>query len=154
MEIERKFLLTAFPPELSDSPSTAIEQGYLVIGEGGAEARVRRRDGRCTLTVKAGKGVSRAETEIALGADQFEALWPATAGRRVEKTRHEVPLSGGLLAEVDVYAGALEGLVVAEVEFTDLATADGFVAPAWLGAEITDDDGYKNRRLAVDGRPA
>lgn len=152
MEIERKFLLSEPPQETGDTPHTRIAQGYLVLGEG-EEARLRRRDDTLCLTVKAGRGRSRSETEIPLGEDQFEALWPLTAGRRIDKVRHELALPGGLVAEVDVYAGALDGLLVAEVEFPDEEAAEAFSPPPWFGREVTDDDAYKNRALAVDGRP-
>ena len=76
-----------------------------------------------------------------------------TEGRRVVKTRHEVPL-GDLVAEVDVYAGDLDGLLTAEVEFPDEASARAFVAPGWLGRDVTDDPRYGNRVLAVDGIPS
>ena len=56
-------------------------------------------------------------------------------------------------AEVDEYAGALDGLVVAEVEFADEETARGFEPPAWFGRELTDDWRYANRSLAGDGMP-
>jgi CYTH domain-containing protein len=152
VEIERKFLVESPPPALGDAPGDAIEQGYLVIGEG-EEARVRRRADSLTLTVKSGSGLGRAETEIALDTEQFEALWPVTEGRRVVKVRHELPLEGGLVAELDVYAGALEGLSVVEVEFRDEDGARRFAPPAWFSREVTDDERYGNRRLAVAGLP-
>jgi adenylate cyclase len=95
----------------------------------------------------------RSESEIELTSEQFDSLWPATEGRRVEKTRRVWPLEGGPAAEVDVYAGRLDGLVVVEVEFVSASEAEAFVAPAWFGSEVTDDDRFKNRRLALDGRP-
>src|SRR4051795_11835505 len=174
MEIERKFLVDAPPGDLDRHPSSAIEQGYLAIEPGGVEVRVRRRGGTTVLTAKAGTGRTRAEEEVAIDADAFERLWPLTAGRRVEKVRHLIPLDGDLTLELDVYGGDLAGpvvadgeftlgldvyggdlagLVVAEVEFPDEATADAFAPPAWLGADVTDDERYKNHRLAVDGRP-
>ena len=153
MEIERKFLVDAPPEGLDRHPASAIDQGYLAIEPGGVEVRVRRRDGKAVLTVKAGTGRTRAEEEIAIDADAFERLWPLTEGRRVAKVRHLVPASGGLTIELDVYGGELAGLVVAEVEFPDEAAADGFAPPPWIGAEVTDDERYKNHRLAVDGRP-
>jgi adenylate cyclase len=154
VEIERKWLVEVPPPHVLAVPGDAIDQGYLVIGEGGAEVRVRRRGTRCWLTVKSGLGLARAEHEIELTGEQFDALWPATEGRRVQKTRRRLDGGSGAVFELDVYAGPLTGLIVAEVEFTDQPAARAFRAPAWLGTEITDDDAYKNRRLAVDGRPA
>jgi adenylate cyclase len=65
-----------------------------------------------------------------------------------------VPAGDGLVLEVDVYEGDLAGLVVAEVEFPSEAAADAWRPPAWLGAEVTTDERYKNHRLAVDGVPA
>ena len=153
MEIERKFLVDAPPADLERHPSSAIEQGYLAIEPGGVEVRVRRRDGKAVLTAKAGTGRTRAEEEVAIDAEAFERLWPLTEGRRIEKVRHLIPADGGLTIELDVYRGDLAGLVVAEVEFPDEATADGFAPPAWFGLDVTDDERYKNHRLAVDGRP-
>lgn len=151
-EIERKFLLDALPDDLPDGE--AIDQGYLAIMDDGLEVRIRRRAGRCTLTVKQGKGAVRAEEELDIEPDRFERLWPLTAERRVEKTRHVVPWEGGLAIEVDVYAGALEGLLVAEVEFASPDAADAFAPPAWFGADVTEDGRYKNAALATRGRPA
>src|SRR4051812_29701618 len=153
MEIERKFLVDAPPEDLDRHPSSAIEQGYLAIEPGGVEVRVRRRGGTAVLTAKAGSGRTRAEEEVAIDADAFERLWPLTAGRRVEKVRHLIPLDGGLTLELDVYGGDLAGLVVAEVEFPDEATADAFAPPAWLGADAPDGERYKNHPPAADGRP-
>ena len=95
----------------------------------------------------------RGEEEFAIEPDRFERLWPLTDGRRVVKTRHEVAL-GDLVAEVDVYEGDLDGLLTAEVEFPDEASARAFVAPAWLGRDVTDDKRYGNRVLAVEGIPS
>jgi CYTH domain-containing protein len=60
---------------------------------------------------------------------------------------------GGLRIEVDVYDGALTGLVLAEVEFATEQDSAAFEPPDWFGAEVTEDARYKNRALAVDGRP-
>ena len=152
-EIERKFLVPEPPPELRRWPSTRIEQGYLAVGADGTEVRVRRRDGKATLTVKGGRGRSRAEEEIDIDVERFERLWPLTDGRRLEKARYVIPGAGGLELEVDVYAGALAGLTVAEVEFAGEEEASAFEPPDWFGREVTDDARFKNQRLACDGAP-
>jgi adenylate cyclase len=111
--------------------------------------RVRRRDGRTWLTVKAGAGRVRVEEEIEIEGDRFERLWPL----RIEKTRYEIDADGGAVIELDVYTGDLEGLVVAEVEFDSEEAAEAYVAPDWLGTDVTEDLRYKNQRLARDGAP-
>jgi adenylate cyclase len=153
IEIERKFLVPEAPDDLDRHRSTAIEQGYLAIADDGTEVRIRRRDGSATLTVKAGGGRSRIEEELEIDEDRFERLWPVTKGRRIEKTRYEIPTDDGLTIELDVYDGALAGLVVAEVEFDSEDAADAFTGPDWLGREVTDDQRYKNQRLACEGAP-
>jgi adenylate cyclase len=154
IEIERKFLVPEPPADLDRWPSTTIEQGYLAVDGDGTEVRVRRRAERAALTVKSGGGRSRVEEEIEIEPERFERLWPLTEGRRIEKTRYEIPAGDRLTIELDVYGGALAGLVVAEIEFASEEHADAFAAPGWLGAEVTDDPRYKNQRLARDGAPA
>jgi adenylate cyclase len=152
-EVERKFVLSAIPFALGGYSSSEIRQGYLSIDPDGSEVRVRRRGERCTLTVKRGAGIARDEEELDLDEEEFARLWPLTEGRRVDKTRYEIPAADGLVIELDVYAGRLEGLITAEVEFGGPEQAERFEPPDWLGREVTDDAAYKNRRLAVDGPP-
>jgi adenylate cyclase len=153
IEIERKFLVAEPPSDLEQWPSTAIAQGYLAVGADGTEVRVRRRDGEAWLTVKSAGGRTRVEEEIEIDAERFERLWPLTEGRRIEKRRYEIPAGDGLTVELDVYAGDLDGLVTAEVEFASEEAAEAFAAPDWLGSDVTDDPRYKNQRLARDGVP-
>jgi CYTH domain-containing protein len=153
VEIERKFRLEGEPDWISDCDSTRIEQGYLAIeGAGGAEVRLRRRDGETLLTVKLGSGEIRTEEEIALEPEQFEALWPLTKGRRVEKVRYLVPTESGEI-EVDVFEGELAGMITAEMELDSEAQSDAFDPPGWLGREVTGDDRYANETLAAHGLP-
>jgi CYTH domain-containing protein len=154
MEIERKFLVDRLPDGLEWADVRRIDQGYLALDErSGAEVRLRRHGDELSLTVKGEGGLSRVEVGLPLDEDEFKSLWSFTEGRRVEKTRNVVP-SGDLRIEVDVYDGALAGLVIAEVEFGSEEDSAAFEPPAWFGAEVTDDPRYKNRALAVDGRPA
>lgn len=149
-EIERKFVLETMPPEAAAAPATRIEQGYLAVDDG-AEVRLRRAGGERLLTVKHGHGESREEVEIRLYGEQFEALWPLTAGRRLCKTRHRVALGAGLMVEVDRYESELEGLVVAEVEFPSEQACRAFQPPSWLGREVTGEAAYANQALALNG---
>jgi CYTH domain-containing protein len=153
VEIERKFVLAAAPPRLEAHEHARIEQGYVALDANGTEVRVRRRGDARVMTIKSGAGLVRTEAELALDPEPFDALWPLTDGRRVIKTRFLVPLDGGLTAEVDVYEGALDGLMTAEVEFPSERDSEAFDAPEWLGREVTGDARYANRTLAVSGPP-
>ena len=145
-EIERKFLVRDLPT-LTNYPHIEISQGYLVSLDNGLQVRLRQSGDRYSLTYKRGAGPVREEREVELTAEQFEVLWPATEGRRLVKTRSEIPL-GDLIVEIDIYHGRHEGLIVAEVEFDEEKTAANFQAPAWLGADVTGDPRYSNQLLA------
>jgi adenylate cyclase len=150
LEIERKFLVDRRPGELAEGDR--IEQGYLAIGEDGVEVRVRRRRDDMTLTIKSGPGMTRTEVELPLDAERFDALWPLTERRRVTKTRHLIPLGDDLTVELDVYSGAHDGLLTAEIEFPSAEASEAFEPPAWLGREVTGDGDYANQALATRGR--
>ena len=146
-EIERKFLLKRLPPRLRHFHSRTIEQGYLSVKSDGSQIRLRKAGRHHSLTVKRGRGVTRQEIEVDLTRDQFEELWPATAGCRLTKTRYDVPF-GRHLIEIDVYHGRNEGLVVAEVEFKDESECRRFRPPDWFAAEVSGKARYSNPRLA------
>jgi adenylate cyclase len=151
VEVERKFLVGE-PPDLGDTESDEIEQGYLAIGSDG-EVRLRRKGEKLVLTAKRGAGLSRDEAEVELDRESFERLWPLTEGRRLHKRRHLIP-DGDLTIELDVYEGDLEGLLVAEIEFDSEDQARAFEPPGWIGEEVTGDERYLNETLATQGRPS
>ncbi|MEW6749789.1 MAG: CYTH domain-containing protein [Candidatus Latescibacterota bacterium] len=152
-EIERKFLVLRPPEDLSQWPCQRLLQGYLSAGGGGIEVRLRQQGTRHYLTAKSRGGLVRQERQIELSPEQFAELWPLTQGRRVEKTRYRVAW-GRHTVELDVYAGRLEGLLTAEVEFASQAESRAFVPPDWLGEEVGDDPRYRNESLALHGRPS
>jgi adenylate cyclase len=150
VEIERKFLVPE-APDLTGTDADEIEQGYLAIGSDG-EVRLRRKGERLLLTAKRGSGISRDEVEVELDREPFERLWPLTEGRRLHKRRHVIPY-GDLRIEVDAYEGELEGLLVAEIEFSSEDEARAFQPPDWIGEEVTGDERYLNETLATRGPP-
>ena len=146
-EIERKFLVRKLPEQLAGFPHAEISQGYLVSLDDGLQVRLRKSNERYSLTYKRGVGNVREEREVELTPIQFDALWPATEGKRLEKTRYDIPL-GNRVVEIDVYGGRHHGLVVAEVEFDDEESAKNFQPPDWLGDDVTGDPRYSNQLLA------
>lgn len=148
-EIERRWLLGVLPPDFQHHPRSAIEQGYLAFDESGIEVRVRKRAGAACLTVKHKGSFVREEFNVPLSSELWDGLWALTAGRRLYKTRYEIPL-GERVVEIDVYDGSNSGVVVAEVEFPDEQTALAFIAPPWFGEEITGSVRYSNPSMAVE----
>jgi adenylate cyclase len=149
-EIERKFLVPALP-DLAGAVKTDLRQGYITSPEDSVEVRLRQSDQACFLAVKSGEGMVRTERETIISAEQFDALWPATAGRRIEKTRWTGRLNDTLCYELDVYAGALAPLLTVEVEFDSEQEAAAFVMPEWFGPEVSADKRFRNKSLALSG---
>ena len=151
VEIERKFLLGNDSWRSAVTGSQTIRQGYLAQGEG-ASVRIRLVDARTALlTVKSVElKRTRSEWEYAVPLADGEELIALCGQQVIEKHRHIVVHRGNAF-EVDVFAGALAGLVVVELELED-ETAK-FERPSWLGEEVTDDPRYRNSALARDGRP-
>ena len=71
-------------------------------------------------------------------------------GLVIEKTRHEVR-HNGYVYEVDDFAGALAGLVIAELETPD--DVQKAKLPQWLGREVTGESAFYNASLARNGLP-
>jgi len=153
IEIERKFLVKELPADLENYPHSEIMQGYLIITDNDIEVRIRKKGDKYFETVKAGSGLVRKESEKEIPKEAFWDHWPLTEGKRVEKVRYEI-LYNGKLIELDVYSGELEGLAVAEVEFDSEEENVSFTPPEWFGKEVTHDERYKNKNLALHGKPS
>jgi CYTH domain-containing protein len=151
VEIERKFLVAADPDGVLDD-GVALRQAYVAI-EGDRTVRVRQAGDRATLTVKAGRGVSRTEIETPLPEDVFAELWALGRDRSIDKRRRRVPLPGGLVAELDDFGGRHAGLRLVEVEFPSAREAEAFVPPPWFGDDVTDEEWATNAWLSVHGLP-
>lgn len=152
-EIERKFLVSVLPTDLLARTAQYVQQGYIAVDSDGTEVRLRWQDGACSLTVKHGSGLVRKEVEIGLTTKQFDALWPMTAGRRIEKKRFALDWRENLIV-IDVFEGRLAHLILAEVEFKTVEESRQFVPPPWCLREVTDDNHYKNSTLAACGIPS
>ena len=145
LEIERRFLVTGDGWRAAAIGTRRLHQGYLAR-EDGVTVRLRVADGAAKLTIKGPGGLVRPEFEYAIPAQEAEEMLATLCtGRRLVKTRHDVP-HGGLMWEVDVFEGPLAGLVVAEVELPHAAHL--LDLPPWAGREVTEDPRYSNAALA------
>lgn len=145
LEIERKFLVASLSDCLRGATSSLhIAQGY-ISRDPARTVRVRIKGSRGFLTIKGlTHGCSRFEWEKEIPLEEAEALLGLCEGSVIDKTRYLVPW-GGKTFEVDVFHGAHEGLVVAEIELQ--SESEDFERPSWLGLEVTGDPQYYNSNL-------
>ena len=146
-EIERKFLVSG--EFRQDSPeSYRIMQGY-ICSDPDRTVRVRVRGDNGFLTIKGRSsedGLSRYEWEKEIPVSEALELMALCGSGVIDKTRYLVPF-GGHTYEVDVFHGANEGLVLAEIELSD--EQEAFEKPSWLGEEVTGDVRYYNSMLSL-----
>lgn len=146
-EIERKFLVSG--EFRQDSPeSYRIIQGY-ICSDQDRTVRVRVRGDKGFLTIKgrsSADGLSRYEWEKEIPASEAVELMALCGSGVIDKTRYLVPF-GRHTYEVDVFHGANEGLVLAEVELAE--EQETFEKPSWLGEEVTGDPRYYNSMLSL-----
>ena len=146
-EIERKFLVSG--EFRQDSPeSYRIMQGY-ICSDPDRTVRVRVRGDKGFLTIKGRSsedGLSRYEWEKEIPVTEAAELMALCGSGVIDKTRYLVPF-GKHTYEVDVFHGANEGLVLAEIELSD--EQEAFEMPSWLGEEVTGDVRYYNSMLSL-----
>ena len=150
VERERRFLVDrGAMPDLDPATGRLIEDRYLP----GTGLRLRKITAPGEPPVfKLGKkypgpGLStRPMTNIYLDAAEYDVLAMLPAAT-LTKRRHDI--AGGFV--IDMFEGALAGLVLAEVSATDEATLAAIAAPEWCGREVTDDPAFAGGALAIDG---
>ncbi|MGN6818229.1 MAG: hypothetical protein ACTHJR_06110 [Sphingomonas sp.] len=149
-ERERRFLVDrATMPALDAATARLIEDLYLP----GTGLRLRKVTAPGAPPVfKLGKKYpgaglsSRPMTNIYLDAAEHAVLSALPAAPLV-KRRHDV----GNGFAIDVFEGALAGLILAEVSADDEAALAAVVAPCWCVAEVTDDPAFAGGTLAIEG---
>jgi CYTH domain-containing protein len=156
LECERKFRLTAFSRDTLPKETVDIDivQTYLVA-QPGTDERVRARGQHNnwvyyhTTKERRGPGVT-VERERMLSKHEYDALLVRRdcALLPIRKTRscfvHE-----GQYCEVDQFHGHQKGLVLLEIELTDIQQE--VTVPCYLGhyEEVTDDRAFSNVALAA-----
>ena len=186
-EIERKWKLHRLPDRLLHANNQGggggveclwMQQGYLppakdadftIFAEASPDdvpriGRIRSMEARAggaatrfVHTIKSGSGLIRREQERDISQAAFEAAWPETRGRRIQKTRWRIPESG-VIWEVDLFEGESDlglqdgGLVLLEAEAADPEQARRLQLPPWLAEvvdrEVTEDPAFTNAEIA------
>jgi CYTH domain-containing protein len=151
VERERRFLLATPPTPSTVTVTRVITDRYLV----GTRLRLRRADfpdgsseRKLTQKVPISRpgGVQGLITNTYLSLAEYDLLASLPAAV-LSKTRFSVPPLG-----VDVFNGPLQGLVLAEAEFTTDEEAQSFVPPPECVAEVTNDVRFTGGRLVETPR--
>jgi len=145
-EIERKFLVLNDSWRARASKGTFYRQGYLSLDKRRA-VRVRVAGGRGFISVKSQEEgrITRREFDYEIPLQDAEEMIEALCDHPpVDKIRYRVE-EAGMTWEIDVFEGANDGLVVAEIELE--SEDQPFRLPDWTGAEVTHDERYLNVNL-------
>lgn len=152
MEIERKYLVKKVPENVGQYDFSEIEQGYLSMEP---VLRIRRIDDQYILTYKSKTDVEvredvcvNQETELSLTKESYEHLKQKIDGILIEKTRYRIGYNGHTI-ELDLFHGAYEGMMLAEIEFETIEESEKFVKPDWFGENVSGDRRYTNAFLAI-----
>ena len=148
VEIERKFLVADETWRADVDQGQRIQQAYLSAC---ASHSIRIRivdETKAWLTIKSGyRGIVRDEFEYEVPLGDAVAMLELRQSDIVDKIRYRVP-ADGFMWEVDVFAGANAGLVIAEIELENETQEPA--EPLWLGTEVTGDLRYQNSMLASE----
>jgi adenylate cyclase len=132
VEIEHKFLVRDERWRREVERSVRMRQGYLT-SDARCSVRVRVADDQGFLNIKSGTlGIQRSEYEYPIPLAEAEEILDTLCEKPLlEKTRHYLRFDGRLW-EIDEFAGANAGLIVAD----------------WVGEEVSHDLRYYNSQLA------
>jgi CYTH domain-containing protein len=139
IELEKTYLIKNIPDGLLNSNSKEIIDVYIPALSEHPSLRIRKNGDRYEMTkkepVKEGDASHQEEQTITLTEIEFEAL-KQIPGKKARKIRYYFEYEGRV-AEVDVFKGALEGLVLVDFEFENMEEKDAFEMPEFCLVDVT-----------------
>ena len=145
-KIERRFLLKEIPYDLENQECINIKQGYLNIDP---EVRLKKADNEYSLMTRVRNGLVKIDNEQLILEESFNELFKSIKTNIIEKKRYHLNLDDGKLAVLDAYQQNLEGLYIIKVKFDNELDAKEFEIPSWFDDEVTFNNLYKSKNLAV-----
>lgn len=146
VEIERKYLVDIDRwNNIDKGAKQFFRQGY-ILTDPEKTIRIRVTDEGGFLTIK-GKstGPSRLEYEYEIPTQDARELLDNFCSSTISKFRYAIPFAGKIW-EVDEFAGANKGLVLAEIELS--SEDETFETPDWIAEEVTGVEKYYNSQLS------
>ena len=136
-ELERTFLLKTIPKDLTKVRSKEIIDIYVPKSRSHPTLRIRKNGETMEMTKKDpidDDAAKQFEHTISLDEEEFTAL--QVDGKKLHKIRYYYEHEGKII-EIGLFKGALEGLVLADVEFSSEAEMNHFDMPDFCLAEVT-----------------
>lgn len=150
LEREKTYLAKFLPADLKTAQSEIIADVYVPETANHPSLRLRHRGDKYEITKKVpidGKDSTRQnEHTIPLTQEEYRAL--EKCSKKVFTKRRYYCVIDGYKAEVDVYQGALAGLVVIDFEFTGDAEMQAFKPPAVCLADVSQEAFTAGGKLA------
>ncbi len=145
IEIEHKYLVVNDTYKTNIVNTLHICQGYLSKDKE-RTVRIRIADKNAFITIKGkNQGDTRSEFEYSIPfEDAHNLLNNFCLQPLLEKFRHIVNYNGELW-EIDEFKGALEGLIIAEIEIP--YSEYKYDIPPFVGKDVTNDIRYYNSNL-------
>ena len=151
IELELTYLAAQIPSEVVGvNPKTLLDVYIPADRNVHSKLRLRKKDDCYEITKKVPLDASDAsiqqEFTIPIADYEFEAL--ATASdKQIQKERYEVVIEG-YSAEVDIFTGSLQGLVLIDFEFPNEAEKAAFTPPDCCLADVTQEEFIAGGELA------
>lgn len=151
IELELTFLAGKIPDEIKGTSPKELLDVYIPANRDiHSKLRLRKKADKYEITKKvqinADDASVQQEFTIPLIDNEFNVL-AATSDKRVQKDRYQVTIDG-YPAEVDVFRGNLEGLVLIDFEFGTEDEKTAFHQPACCLADVTQEDFIAGGQLA------
>jgi adenylate cyclase len=138
VEIERKYLLKYIPEGLEDCEHKEILDIYIPKEHPHSAIRLRKNGNSYEITKKTVKSEDRTirhEETIILTKEEFDTL-SKIDGKISHKIRYHY-FHNGKMFEIDIFLGALRGLIMVDVEFKNIKSKDDILMPEFCIADIT-----------------
>lgn len=151
MEIERRFIVSAFPQDLEILRKAEVKQGYISTGEPEARIRWTKDEHKTTykLAFKTDGSLAREEVEFDISEENYAELKRLLKGEMITKDYRAYALPNDYRLEVcKVDEGMPTEYMYAEVEFESVEEAMAFDVAniPYFVKEVTEDRSYNMKK--------
>lgn len=150
MEIERRFIVSAFPEHLELLRKAEVKQGYICTGNPESRIRWTKDEHKTTykLAFKTDGTLAREEIEFDISEENYIQLQKLLKGDMITKDYRVYKLGAYRLEVCKVDEGRTTEYMYAEVEFSSIEEAQNFDSTCipYLEKEVTEDRSYNMKK--------